>query len=87
MRYQTALHPDTRALGLEPRLPPSEGYNGFRARCSAIELRPNILLPISDLTTSICLPFPPFTALTLFAGELADFQTINFYLYERSQDV
>ena len=26
-------------LGLEPRLPPSEGYNGFRDRCSAIELR------------------------------------------------
>lgn len=26
-------------LGFEPRLPPSEGYNGFRDRCSAVELR------------------------------------------------
>ena len=30
------------ALGFEPRLPPSEGYNGFRDRCSAIELCPDI---------------------------------------------
>ena len=29
------------ALGFEPRLPPSEGYNGFRDRCSAVELCPN----------------------------------------------
>ena len=28
------------ALGFEPRLPPSEGYNGFRDRCSAVELCP-----------------------------------------------
>ena len=32
------------ALGVEPRLPPSEGYDGFRDRCATITLSPNMKL-------------------------------------------